>query len=182
LDLDVKATTIFKGNWNAVDNGIRASESLGAQTLPDSLYLSSKPAWFGGLAWPPFDPQNPVQSYEAIPAGYRYVHRVDLSSPDLPNTNRTTVEQKSSAQFLPFVNVFNPPKESLQIKYQGAVDGSVMSVFDRKGNKIKVLAMDSGLAIWDGRNSQGAVVASGMYVLVLESNGSRQIKKVVVIK
>jgi hypothetical protein len=28
----------------------------GSQTLPNSLYLSSKPAWFGSVAWPPIGP------------------------------------------------------------------------------------------------------------------------------
>ena len=77
FDLDVAKTMILKGNWNASDNGIPANESLGGQTLPDSLYRSSKPAWFGDRAWPPFNPSSPNQSYEAIPAGYRYARGED---------------------------------------------------------------------------------------------------------
>jgi hypothetical protein len=76
-DLDVAATTILKGNWNSQTGGVPSNESLGSDTLPNSLYLSGKPAWFGNLAWPAFDPSNPNQSPEAIPAGYRYVHGID---------------------------------------------------------------------------------------------------------
>jgi hypothetical protein len=77
LDRDVAKTTIRKGNWNAKDAGVPSSESLGADALPMSLFRSSKPAWFGRLTWPPFDPSHPKQSYEAIPAGYRYTHGTD---------------------------------------------------------------------------------------------------------
>jgi len=75
LDRDVARTTIRKGNWNAVDKGVPASEALGGDALPMSLFRTSKPEWFGKLTWPPFDPGRPNQSYDAIPAGYRYVHK-----------------------------------------------------------------------------------------------------------
>jgi len=85
LDLDVDATTLKKGN-TFVPTGIPASEAL-TTTLPQSLYLATKPAWFGTLVWPPFDPTAPNVSYDAIPAGYRYVHGVDppaASGPQAP--------------------------------------------------------------------------------------------------
>jgi MYXO-CTERM domain-containing protein len=75
LDLDVPASTILKANWNAADKGIRASESIGEAKLKDSLYRGCKPSWYGDLTWPAFDPNNPNQSYDAIPAGYRFVHK-----------------------------------------------------------------------------------------------------------
>jgi hypothetical protein len=44
----------------------------------NSLYLASKPGWWGSGAWPPFDPNNPsAASVGSIPAGYRYLHGVD---------------------------------------------------------------------------------------------------------
>jgi hypothetical protein len=76
LDLDVEISTLKKSN-NFVPTGIPPGESLGGATLPASLYLSAKPAWFGQLAWPPFDPTAPNLTYEAIPAGYRYIRGVD---------------------------------------------------------------------------------------------------------
>lgn len=77
-DLDVANTLIRKGNYNTADSDVPASESLGEDTVPDSYYLDSKPDWFYGLTWPPVDPTNPVidhtDSYELIPAGYRYLN------------------------------------------------------------------------------------------------------------
>lgn len=76
-DMDVPATTIRLGNWNAKDNGVNSAEALNGINLPASLYRTSKPAWFGTLAWPAFGPDSPNQSYEAIPAGYRFLHGKD---------------------------------------------------------------------------------------------------------
>jgi len=71
LDLDVKATTLLKGNYNFKDNGVSQSESLGDVKLPKSLYLKERPAWFGDLAWPPFGPDVDFEKNK-IPAQVRY--------------------------------------------------------------------------------------------------------------
>ncbi|HLP79569.1 MAG TPA: fibronectin type III domain-containing protein [Acidobacteriota bacterium] len=80
-DMDVLTTTIFKHNWysgwnryyNDVDESLKDGE-----TLVDSLYLTQKPDWFESLQWPPFGPDKPVQSFEALPAGYRYLYNEEL--------------------------------------------------------------------------------------------------------
>jgi hypothetical protein len=71
LDLDVKATTLLKGNYNYKDGGVPEGESLGKVALPKSLYLEGKPAWFGDLAWPPFGPDTDFER-NRIPAQERY--------------------------------------------------------------------------------------------------------------
>ena len=71
LDLDVKATAILKGNYNYKDNGVPESESLGGTKLPDSLYLKTKPAWFGDAKWPPFGPDTDFEKNK-IPAQVRF--------------------------------------------------------------------------------------------------------------
>ncbi len=71
LDLDVKATTLLKGNYNYKDHGVPKSESLGGATLPKSLYLKEKPAWFGDLPWPPFGPETDFEKNK-IPAQVRF--------------------------------------------------------------------------------------------------------------
>ena len=71
LDLDVPATTILKGNFNYADNRVPESESLGSATLPRSLYLKERPAWFGDLNWPPFGPDADFEKNK-IPAQVRF--------------------------------------------------------------------------------------------------------------
>ena len=43
--------------------------------LPDSLYLTSKPAWFGTITWPPMDPVAPTIT--DIPAKVAYDNAID---------------------------------------------------------------------------------------------------------
>lgn len=72
-------TTIIEGNWNSVL--ARQDWTIAPAPIPDSLFLSAKPAWFGNLAWPPVDPARPVTGDPTIiPAGYRYVYGVDPPS------------------------------------------------------------------------------------------------------
>jgi len=56
------------GNWDSV-NG-RTIWASGARTLPPSLYLTSKPAFFGSRAWPWVDPLT--GSVGTLPAKARY--------------------------------------------------------------------------------------------------------------
>lgn len=70
-DLDVKGTTLLKGNHNSRDNGVPESESLGGAALPKSLYLKEKPAWFGDRPWPPFGPDTDFEQNK-IPAQVRF--------------------------------------------------------------------------------------------------------------
>ena len=84
LDMGVQATLVRKGNYNYFDKAIPAGESLGSDTLPASLYLATKPAWFGNLAWPPINPISPgspdaTTIYQKIPAGYRFVNGTNPS-------------------------------------------------------------------------------------------------------
>lgn len=75
LDLDVEATLIDKGNYRIDDESTSAT---GGDTVPDSLFRDSKPAWFGILGWPAFDYLSPGEaSVENIPAGYRFVNGDD---------------------------------------------------------------------------------------------------------
>ncbi len=59
--------TVTKTNGGVVNNGYELRD------LPKSCVYLSRPAGFGSLPWPPFDPANPsAASLTNIPAGYRY--------------------------------------------------------------------------------------------------------------
>ncbi|MES2467145.1 MAG: glycosyl hydrolase family 28-related protein [Verrucomicrobiota bacterium] len=75
LDLDVEASTFLKHNWSSFAKGIIPGQALPAgDTLPKSLYLGARPAWFGELAWPPFDSSAPKFDPKSIPAGFRFLN------------------------------------------------------------------------------------------------------------
>jgi len=68
-DANVLATVVRDGNF---DFATRSVHWDGAPArLPDSLYLSGKPAFFGNLPWPWVDGANPASPYQAHPYTYR---------------------------------------------------------------------------------------------------------------
>ena len=74
-DTGVTNTLTLKGNYYFFTNAIPAAESLGGLSLSNSLYLGSKPAWFAGCTFPPFEPASPgAITTTNIPAEFRYVN------------------------------------------------------------------------------------------------------------
>src|SRR5260221_9379767 len=53
-DPQVGATILREGNFDYTTNTVKWDTS--AQTIPNSLYLTSKPAFFGNNPWPWVDP------------------------------------------------------------------------------------------------------------------------------
>jgi hypothetical protein len=83
LDRDVLLSSNLKANYDHATNGIPPEQSIGSDTLPDSLCFPAKPAWFGSLDWPPFDPSAPgdltgTDAYQRLPAGYRYFQDAEV--------------------------------------------------------------------------------------------------------
>ena len=68
VDPDVLRTAIVKGNFNWKDARVPEAEVVAA--LPPSLYLKSKPAWWGELSWPAFGPDVAFEKNK-IPAESR---------------------------------------------------------------------------------------------------------------
>jgi len=76
--------TLIHANYDVVtttNNGIVWDPSTPDRTLPASYYLAGKPAWFGNLPWPPYNPATPTaDSITNIPAGYRFTFGTDPPS------------------------------------------------------------------------------------------------------
>jgi hypothetical protein len=70
-DPQVKSTLLRHGNWDSVTKGVVWDPSISDHTIPDSLYLSGKPTWFGSLAFPPIGPDRTPMTGQ-IPAEVRY--------------------------------------------------------------------------------------------------------------
>src|SRR4051794_22865685 len=71
-DADPKtiSTLIRGGNYDYVTDSVHWEE-IPSQALPESLYLSGKPAFFGPYTWPWVDPTGSTQLY-ILPAKARY--------------------------------------------------------------------------------------------------------------
>ncbi len=68
-DPKVLSTVLREGNFDYVSNTVKWDTV--AQTLPSSLYLTSKPAFFGSATWPWVDPLGNTKLY-TLPAKARF--------------------------------------------------------------------------------------------------------------
>jgi hypothetical protein len=72
LDPEVGATMIRDGNYDFVTSSVHWHQTPGfTGTLPNSLYLSAKPAFFGDCPWPWVDPLGSTKTF-TLPAKARY--------------------------------------------------------------------------------------------------------------
>lgn len=65
----VLATVLRDGNWDHVTKSVIWDRP--EQPVPDSLYLTAKPAFFGGLTWPWVTPLDPTKT-AVLPARARF--------------------------------------------------------------------------------------------------------------
>lgn len=65
-------TLLRHGNYDAVNGETIWDPAIASQSLPESLYLAAKPAWWTpGLAWPPYGPDS-ASAQNKIPAQVRF--------------------------------------------------------------------------------------------------------------
>jgi len=69
-DPNVAATAIRHGNWDYLQNVVTWDPTNANHTIPNSLYLSAKPAFFGTNPWPWVDPVGPTKLF-VLPAQQR---------------------------------------------------------------------------------------------------------------
>jgi len=68
-DPKVLSTVLRDGNWDYLMNAVHWDRP--PQTIPDSLYLTAKPAFFGDMVWPWVEPESTIKIYN-LPARARY--------------------------------------------------------------------------------------------------------------
>ena len=52
---------LFDKNWDSFTENVTSHSPISESEIPNSLYYSVKPDYFGDLTWPPFNPNNPWQ-------------------------------------------------------------------------------------------------------------------------
>lgn len=85
-DALVKSTLLRHGNWDSVNGATLWDPAIADRTLPASLYLTAKPAWFGSLAWPAIGPDLAPMTGK-IPAEVRF--QQSKVAPPMPPTGLT---------------------------------------------------------------------------------------------
>ena len=69
-DPNVQATTIRDGNYDFLNNSQKWETTPGGYALPNSLYLTAAPAFFGSKPWPWVDPST--GNVATLPAKARF--------------------------------------------------------------------------------------------------------------
>jgi hypothetical protein len=71
VDTQASSTTLRHANFDYVRNAVTLDPSLPQGSLPPSLYLESKPAFFGSEPWPWVEPEGPTKA-GTLPAKARF--------------------------------------------------------------------------------------------------------------
>ena len=71
VDTQTTSTVLRHGNFDYVTNGVLWDPAVSSQTLPPSLYLTGKPAFFGSSTWPWVDPTGTTK-VSTLPAKVRF--------------------------------------------------------------------------------------------------------------
>ncbi len=68
--------TVFRhGNYDDIDKEVKWALHYENHSLSNSLYLASKPSWFGDLTWPPIGPSSgSSEQFLDLPAGWRLTY------------------------------------------------------------------------------------------------------------
>jgi hypothetical protein len=177
LDLNVKNTMIRHGNYDYKNNTVSWDAAISDYTIPASYFRTVKPAWFGNLAWPPFDPASPPGAFNnanlsKIPAGYRYVNGID--PPGSPATDKGALGLPPASGYdltagpLPFY-------PTLHVTYRvPGISPVEISVADLNGRFVKKLVSGKiGPGVYSAEwNAKGPkAFPSGVYCLVIRAPG-----------
>jgi hypothetical protein len=160
-DPDVAGTAIREGNWDWLQSK-QSWQNSSAVTLQNSLYLKSKPSFFGSKTWPWVDPTTGT-TY-TLPAKVRFDSLMAL-----PTNVNHAIKNVESFQCYP-----NPFGESVTFSFNSSEPGRIsLSIFDISGRTITILTNEITSAgeqniQWNGRDNIGKKVATGMYFYKLE--------------
>lgn len=141
-----------------------------------------------GEVWAPFSVEFQVAVEPIFDSGKAGNVRI-LERPDPANVtvspNAVVAARESMSTLSVAPNPFNP---QTQVKFALARAGVVrLDVFDLRGARVRTLVdepMEAGMheIAWDGRNEAGTRVASGVYVVKLESGTLRQTASLVLLQ
>jgi hypothetical protein len=158
-DMDVWNTMLRHGNYDQSNKKIIWDPNVTDHNIPNSLYLTSKPAFMGSNTWPWVDPTT--GTIHTLPARKRY----DGASP----TKIDKIENETGLYCFP-----NPFDESTTISYSLSEPGMVnITLYDINGRKVVVLVnevQNSGphSLVWNGTGANKNKLKDGIYFCKLK--------------
>jgi hypothetical protein len=171
------ATALIHGNYDNVNKKVTWDSSIGDHAIPLSLYLASKPAFFGSNPWPWVTPEasNPLTG--VLPAKIRANSNGIITSTAPAFQSKFALRQNSP----------NPFAQRTEIAYAvaGTREHIFLAIYDILGKRILTLVDEmktAGMhaATWNGKNMAGQIVGKGTYFYTLcDDNGMRIAKKMI---
>jgi hypothetical protein len=194
-DPAAEITLIRHGNYDYVTETTQWDSNISDRNLPNSLYLSSKPSFFGSLPWPPFGPDlSPITN--DLPAQLRFEGReIPTNLGDTNNYDGTLFQIRNYSLFQNYPNPFNP---ATTIKYsipdrvnserlapaKLSEAGSIVNlkIYDLLGKEVATLVNEQQLpgiyeVRWDAVH-----LSSGIYFYQLRAGNFIQVKKLILMK
>jgi hypothetical protein len=148
--------------------------------------------------------------FALIDQAYCYMNLAEAGSKALPNISVKTPDFVSYMDFLYDLSLFseqnadnshlispvlniesnypNPFNPETTISYSIPNDGKVLvSIYNLKGQKVKQLLNDNLIAgrhkvVWDGKNSSGQKVSSGLYLVKIKHDNTHRLHKMMLMK
>jgi hypothetical protein len=157
-DTTVRATLLRHHNYDYVTRSTINDPSIPDTILPASLYLSSKPAWWGNTLWPPIGP-DVAGLTDKIPAQIRY-------ESSLPTGVRSGQDARygSPARYQLFQNYPNPFNPSTTFSFAlPARSFVVLRVCDILGREVATLLSEEFPAGTFTKEWNTRSVPSGVY-------------------
>ena len=141
-----------------------------------------------GLNLPPFDIMDNLRIWDGDGNGSEIIDMgaYEFGAPPYVDIDDNLIVQTPEV-FLQqnYPNPFNP---TTMISFSIPVESKVgLSIFNIKGQKVKtlvneVLPLGEYSAIWDGRDSNGNLISSGIYFYKLKAGDFQRVRKMILIK
>lgn len=186
LDLNVKNTMIRHGNYDYLTKSILWDSTITDHSIPSSYYRTSKPWFFGSLAWPPFDPASPPGAFNnanlsRIPAGYRFVNGFDP-----PGAGVISKEAGSVPVLSGYAISARSGASCLILQYRVPLPSRIrVSLYDARG-RVAARIVDGyrNTGVYEAEISlkNGRKVKPGIYCCILEAGKEFEASKVAIVK
>ena len=170
------------GNYDNVNKVMKWDPSVADHALPASLYLASKPAFFGQAAWPWVTPENSTAPFIAqLPAKER-ASGSGISAPRRAVRSGATAENALRIRY--------GPRGCVHIVFRvtGAGERVTLAIVDVYGRAIATLAdgrfaAGERTASWNGLVRGEKRAPAGQYIVMLRHNdGAPATKRIALVR
>jgi hypothetical protein len=178
-DKKVIQTLIRDGNFDYVTNKQHWDRT--EQIIPNSLYLTEKPAFFGNQPWPWVTPEKKTPLSGMLPAKMRFFNIPDTSS----NPTDTSVASifNLANKDVAFICSPNPFSDEIYITVSNTHKNGTIYIYDYSGNLISDLTkqlQNTTKLKWNGTDENGVKKSNGIYfVRFVDDTGKTQIQKII---